>query len=100
MRTIINPEDVVLLDGELVLQLSARHLFTTFTDENWHFYKDKRLFVVKGTALIRCNGGDGIHFPNQETFATYFNNPRGKGARYFRLLTAKELKFVESKLLH
>lgn len=98
---IITENDVNSLTGKFVIQLNIEDQdfdLTKITNDRWGFYKEKRISFISG--LTWC-GFYSIHikFDTAAEFVEYFNNYyKGAKTRYHRLLTSKELDFLNEKL--
>jgi hypothetical protein len=75
---------------------------TILNEENWSFFKEKRIsFVCRGeNGRIELQGFYYRHraFETDEEFMDYFNNYDTEGSRFHRLLTNKEIDFLCNKL--
>lgn len=99
---IITENDVTALTGKFIIQLDEENKdfnLTKVTNDQWEFYKEKRISFVCGLTLC---GFYYIHkkFDTNEEFVEYFNNYY-KGVlktRYHRLLTSRELDFLNEKM--
>jgi hypothetical protein len=98
MKIILQTEkDVMSLTGKWIIQLNCDNPDETITEGNWGFMKEKRLSFVVG---LRTQGFYYQHGKDKNTwedFVEYFNNP-SSGDRFHRLLTSKELDFMNKKL--
>ena len=98
---IITENDVFQLSGKFIIQLNENQQdfdLSKITDDKWGFYKEKRISFVCGLTLC---GFFYTHmsFNSSEEFVDYFNNYyKGQKTRFHRLLTNKELDFLNEKL--
>jgi hypothetical protein len=95
MRMVITEKDVHKLNGHFIIEIndSDEELFE-LKEENWKFYKEKKISFVCGLSLNGFHYSHGNHGTVQE-FVEKFN-PRKE--RFRRLLTSKEIDFICKKL--
>jgi len=104
MKMVITENDVYKLTGKFIIQLDTDKPDQTLTDENWSFFKDKRITFISG--LKWCGFYyEHQNFESKEDFVEYFNNyvylnsdKKETGKIFHRLLSSKELDFVLSKM--
>lgn len=108
MKMQISIKEVNDLTGKFIIQLDSNSPDVTLYDGNWGFYKEKRISFVCGLQFV---GFYYMHmgFETPEDLVLYFNDylttkvkpediEEGKGKRFHRLLTSKEIDFVCEKL--
>lgn len=103
MQLKITKEDVNSLTGKFIIQINSDTPNVTLTNENWQFYKEKRISFVCGLSLIGFYYKH-ISFDTTDEFVMYFNDNitsksySSKGERFHRLLSSKEIDFLCKKL--
>lgn len=107
MKFLIQTEDDLrLLQGKFIVQVSNDKPNITLDEYKWGFLKEKRLFLVAGYSLVDLYGGIR-NYENFEKFQNYFNHylfdhmikaGETDGGRHHRLLTSKELDYLCTKM--
>ena len=96
---LLSQKDVEAINGHWVLEVNANDPDYTITESNWNFVSEKRLSFVsryRFTGLYYDHGS----YNTWEEFAFKFNHYHegdSKDARFYRLLTSRELDFINEK---
>jgi hypothetical protein len=106
-------DDLRLLQGKFIVQVSNDKPNITLDEYKWGFLKEKRLFLkekrlflVAGYSLVDLHGGIS-NYENFEKFQNYFNHylfdhmikaGETDGGRHHRLLTSKEHDYLCTKM--
>tara|TARA_R110000850_G_scaffold34024_1_gene92237 strand:- start:39311 stop:39625 length:315 start_codon:yes stop_codon:yes gene_type:complete len=99
MKLIIQSEkDICSLKGKWIIQLNTNDPDVVLTQDNWNFYSEKRISLIRNLNMIGLYYDHG-NFDKWEDFAFRFNHytEKHKDSRFHRLLNDREIDFLCEK---